>query len=57
MYIQTPGEGPGQEALSNGGVCLPPGQERGSGAFSKDAHPGERGQGLRTHTPGRGDDL
>ena len=49
------GEGPGQEALSNGGVCLHPGRERGSGAISKDAHPGERGQGLRDTHPGRGD--
>ena len=55
MCIQTTGEGPGQEALSNGGVCLHPGRERGSGAISKDAHPGERGQGLRDTHPRRGD--
>lgn len=45
VYIQTPGaRGPGQEALSKGGVHLPTGQEEGSEAVSKG--------GI---SPGRGD--
>ena len=72
LYIQTLGEGPGQEPLGNRGVRLPTG--RGQGRCLRtyppgtDTPPGDgagvyghtpRGQGRcpRTHPPGTGDSL
>lgn len=43
IYRPLVGRGPGQEALSKGGVQLPPGREGGSGAISKGfVSPGRR---------------